>query len=183
MKNGRWTPPLPRRQRPRRIACARVAVIPWLLRAVLSGLLQFPDEIVVHREALASLLPSDERLAILLDAMLEASDREETVETEHLLTILGERDLYNMAKGLLRADALTFTFTGPEADKRRAQRDLAEAIAVIVAIPRIDAELAAVTRAMADNLDEAGYARQQSLRKLKADLAARVAELAQPLDD
>lgn len=93
---------------------------------------------------------------------------------------MGERDLYNMAKGLLRADALHFTFTRAETDRRRAQRDLAEAIAVIVAMPRIEAELAAVTRAMAENLDEAGYARQQSLRKLKADLAARVAELAQP---
>ncbi|MBT2187710.1 DNA primase [Sphingobium nicotianae] len=182
MKNGRWTPPPPP-------ATADAHAIresggdALLLRAVMSGLLHFPGEIVVHREALASLSPSDERLAILLDAMLEASDREETVETDRLLTILGERDLYNMAKGLLRADALNFTFTVPEADKRRAQRDLAEAIAVIVAMPRIDAELAAVTRAMADNLDEAGYARQQSLRKLKADLAARVAELAQPLDD
>lgn len=88
-----------------------------------------------------------------------------------------------MAKGLLRADALHFTFTRDKADKRRAQRDLAEAIAVIVAMPRIDSELAAVTRTMAENLDEAGFARQQSLRQLKADLAARVAELAQPLDE
>ncbi len=182
MKNGRWAPPTPP-------ATAEAHAIresggdTLLLSAVVSGLLHFPGEIVVHREALASLSPTDERLAILLDAMLEASDREETVETEHLLTILGERDLYNMAKGLLRADALNFTFTVPEADKPRAQRDLAEAIAVIVAMPRIDAELAAVTRAMADNLDEAGYARQQCLRKLKADLAARVAELAQPPEE
>ena len=62
-------------------------------------------------------------------------------------------------------------------------QNVAEAIAVIVAMPRIEAELAAVTRAMADELDEAGFARQQSLRKLKADLAARAAELAQPQDD
>jgi DNA primase len=154
-----------------------------LLGAVLAGLLRFPAEIIVHREALAGLAPEDGRLADLLDALLEASDREETVETDRLLTILGERDLYNMAKGLLRADALHFTFTRAEADRKRAQRDLAEAIAVIVAMPRIEAELAAVTRAMADNLDEAGYARQQSLRQLKADLATRVAELAQPLEE
>ena len=88
-----------------------------------------------------------------------------------------------MAKGLLRADALHFTFTRDEADRRRAQRDLAEAIAVIVAMPRIEAELAAVTRAMADELDEAGFARQQALRMLRADLAERAAELAQPEDD
>jgi DNA primase len=179
MKNGRWTPPPPP-------ASAEAHAIreggrdTLLLRAVIAGLLRFPSEIMVHREALASLQPSDDLLARLLDAMIGACDHEETVETYGLLTILGERDLYNMAKGLLRADALHFTFTSAEADRRRAQRDLAEAIAVIVAMPRIDAELAAVTRAMAETMDDAGYARQQSLRKLKADLASRVAELAQP---
>jgi DNA primase len=182
VKNGRWMPPPPPPTADAQ-AIRETGGDLLLLRAVLAGLLRFPTEIMVHREALASLMPGDDRLADFLDALLEASDHEETVETERLLTILGERDLYNMAKGLLRADALHFTFTRDEADKRRAQRDLAEAIAVIVAIPRIDSELAAVTRAMAENLDEAGFARQQSLRQLKADLAARVAELAQPLDE
>ena len=88
-----------------------------------------------------------------------------------------------MAKGLLRADALHFTFTTDEVDRRRAQRDLAEAIAVIVAMPRIEAELAAATQAMTDSFDEAAYARQQVLRELKADLVSRVAELAQPEGD
>jgi DNA primase len=182
MRNGRWTPPSPP-PTAETMALLESSADGLLLRAVLAGLLRFPGEIFVHREALASLTPEDERLARLLDALIDAADHEETVETERLLTILGERDLYNMAKGLLRADALHFTFTRAEADRRRAQRDLAEAIAVIVAMPRIEAEMAAVTRAMAENLDEAGYARQQSLRKLKADLMARVAELTQPQDE
>lgn len=179
MKNGRWTPPPPP-PGPETHAISESGGDVLLLRAVLAGLLRFPSEIMPHREALASLCPADERLAALLDALIGSCDEEETVETEALLTILGKRDLYNMARGLLRADALHFTFTRIEADRQRAQRDLAEAIAVLVAMPRIDAELAAVTRAMAENLDEAGYARQQSLRKLKTDLASRVAELAQP---
>ncbi|HZV58032.1 MAG TPA: DNA primase [Sphingobium sp.] len=183
MKNGRWTPPPPPPTDEARAVSASDGDT-LLLRAVLAGLLRFPAEIVVHRESLAGLAPSDVGLARLLDALLEAADREETVETDRLLTILGDSDVYNMAKGLLRADALHFTFTRDEADRQRAQRDLAEAIAVIVAMPRIDAELAAVTRAMADELAdaawEAGFARQQALRKLKADLTARMAELAQP---
>jgi DNA primase len=185
MKNGRWVaPPPPPTDDARALgAGGGGSGDTLLLRAVLAGLLRFPGEILVHRESLAGLAPPDHGLARLLDALLEAADREETVETERLLTILGESDVYNMAKGLLRADALHFTFTGDEADRRRAQRDLAEAIAVIVAMPRIEAELAAVTRAMADELDEAAYARQQTLLKLKADLAARTAELAQPQDD
>ena len=179
MKNGRWTPAPPPPTDDAR-AISSTAADTLLLRAVLAGLLRFPGEIVVHRESLAGLDPEDAGLARLLDALLEASDREETVETSRLLTILGESGVYNMAKGLLRADALHFTFTRDEEDRRRAQRDLAEAIAVIVAMPRIEAELAAVTRAMAEELDEAIFARQQTLRQLKADLAERAAELAQP---
>jgi len=186
MKNGRWiAPPPPPTDDARAISAGSGDTL--LLRAVLAGLLRFPGEILVHRESLAGLEAADRGLAQLLDALLEAADREETVETGRLLTILGDSDVYNMAKGLLRADALHFTFTGDEADRRRAQRDLAEAIAVIVAMPRIEAELAAVTRAMAEEQDDAAfgaaYARQQTLLKLKADLAARTAELAQPQDD
>ncbi len=182
MRNGRWEAPPPP-PTPEARAIRAIGADTLLLRAVLAGLLRFPREILVHREALATIICKDERLAALLDAMLEALDREETVETESLLTILGERDLYNMAKGLLRADALHFTFTRAEADEERARRDLAEAIEVIVRMPRIEAELAAVTRAMAENVDEAGFARQQSLRKAREDLTARVAELSQPPSD
>jgi len=182
MQGGRWNlPPPPATEEAKAIRQGGADTL--LLRAVLAGLLRFPSEIIVHREALASIAPTDIRLANLLNALLEAADREETVETDSLLTILGSTELYNMAKGLLRADALHFTFTQAEADRRRAQRDLAEAIAVIVAMPRIDAELSAATRAMAENLDEATFARQQSLRKLKADLAARAAELTQPQEE
>ncbi|MBU0555533.1 MAG: DNA primase [Alphaproteobacteria bacterium] len=182
MKGGRWiAPPPPATQDA--MAIRETGADQLLLRAVLAGLLRFPGEIVTHREALSSLVPSDSGLANLLDALLEAADRQETVETEALLTILGSTELYNMAKGLLRADALHFTFTQAEAEGWRAQRDLAEAIGVLVAMPRIEAELVAATRAMAENLDEASFARQQSLRKLKEDLAARAAELAQPPEE
>jgi DNA primase len=182
MRGGRWiAPPPPATQDAKAISGTGGDML--LLRAVISGLLRFPGEIIVHREAVAQLYPTDSGLAKLLDAMLEAADREETVETEGLLTILGSTELYNMAKGLLRADALHFTFTRAEADEWRAKRDLAEAIAVLVAMPRIEAELVAATRAMADTLDEASFARQQTLCKLKADLAARAAELAQPQEE
>jgi len=182
LRDNRWIPPIPPLE-PETRAIGRRSGDDLSLRAVLAGLLRYPEEIIVHREALASLHPADPALAALLDTLLDVCDREETVETHALLTILGESDVYNMAKGLLRADALHFTFTRDETDRRRAQRDLAEAIAVIVAMPRIDAELAAVTRAMAEELDEASFARQQMLRKTKEDLAARMAELAQPQAD
>jgi len=182
MRNGRWTPPPPPPTSEAR-ALQSTSADALLLRAVLAGLLRFPGEILPHRESLATLHPSDMELAGLLDALLEAAEREETVETGRLLTILGESDVYNMAKGLLRADALHFTFTRDEADRQRAKRDLAEAIAVIVEMPRIEAELAAVTQALKVELDDAVYERQLSLLKLRADYVARFAELAQPQGD
>ncbi len=182
MKNGRWTPPLPPATDDARAVsagggdtcfCVPFSPVCCVFRPRFWCI---ENRLRVSRRGTAPSPGCSMRCS-------KRPDREETVETGHLLTILGRSDVYNMAKGLLRADALHFTFTGDEADRRRAQRDLAEAIAVIVAMPRIEAELAAVTRAMADELDEAGFARQQALRKLKADLTLRAAELAQPQDD
>jgi DNA primase len=182
-RGGRWAPPPPPPTDEARALGVPGSGDRLLLRAVLAGLLRYPREIMVHRESLASLTVADQSLARLLDMLLAATEREETVETEALLTILGDSDVYNMAKGLLRADALHFTPTQSEVDDERARRELAEAIGLMAEMPRIEAELAAVTRAMAVDLDEAGYARQQALRTLRAELAARAAELAQPQDD
>ena len=117
-----------------------------LLRGVIAGLLRYPSEIQTHGEALSSIRVADSELAVLLQNLLDATIQQEVVESEALLTILGTGALYNMAKGLLRADALNFTFTRRVADPDRARRDLGEAIRVMVAGPEIDAALAEATR-------------------------------------
>ena len=153
-----------------------------LLRGVLAGLLRHPAEIRAHVEELSALRIADPTHARLLKALLGTAWGEEIVETQALLTILGDGDLYNMAKGLLRADALTFTFTRKSADSDRARRDLAEAIRVMVAGPEIDAALANATRMMGEELDDARYLHQQTLRAAQADHLRRIAELMSPED-
>ena len=143
-------------------------------------LFRSPGEINAHAEELSTLRIADAGLAALLDRLLMIAMREESVETEGLITILGQGELYNMAKGLLRADALKFTFTRKDADPGRACRDLSEAIRVMVAGPEIEIALAEATRRMSEEFDEASYAQQQRLRQLKAEHEQRLADLMQP---
>lgn len=176
---GSWKPPIaPPTGEARAISSTGTEGL--LLRAVIGGLLRYPDEIRRHLEELSHLRIAEPRLAALVQMLLDVAMREEIVETEALLTILGQGDLYNIAKGLLRADALTFTFTRKQADPDRARRDLREAIGVMAAGPEIDAALMTATRAMSETLDEDSFLQQQKLRQLKADHERRLADLMQP---
>lgn len=180
-KRGNWKPPLAPAGTEAR-AIGATGLEQRLLRAVLASLMRHPDQIALHREPLASLRIADKSLAQLLAAMIAASFRKETVETDGLLTILGQGELYNMAKGLLRADTLTFTPARKEADASRVERDLDEAIRVMTAGPEIEAALANATRRMMDDMTEESLAAQQQALRVKTDHMQRLAELVQPED-
>ena len=152
------------------------------MRAILASLLRHPEQIALHRETLAGLPIADPGMARLLAAMIAASLGKETVETQALLTILGQGDLYNMAKRMLRADTFTFTPHRMIADPSRVTRDLEEAIRVMAQGPELEAALAEATRRARDDLNEESYAEQQRVHRLKMDHQRRLAELAQPED-
>jgi DNA primase len=114
--------------------------------------------------------------------MVSASFTQETVETEGLLTILGQGEVYNMAKRLLRADTLTFTPSRMMADADRARRDLDEAIRVMAAGPEIEAGLAEATRRVMADMTEDSLAAQQRALRSRAEHLQRLSELAQPQD-
>lgn len=153
-----------------------------LLRGILSGLLRYPGEVRAHLEELSNLHIADRQMRDLMEFLLSTAMQQEILDTDALLPILGQGELYNMAKGLLRADALNFTFTRKDADPGRARRDLGEAIRVMVAGPEIDSALADATRRMSETLDEASFAEQQKLREMKAEHERRLADLMQPDD-
>jgi DNA primase len=178
---ARWAPPLPPAGVEAR-AIGATGTEMMLLRGVIAGLLRYPQEILRNREELATLRIGDARLGRMLDMLLSAVSRQEIVEMEGLLTILGQGELYNMAKGLLRADALTFTFTRKQADPDRAMRDLREAIRVMAAGPEIEAALAEATRRAMEALDSESLLQQQRLLKMKAQHQRRIADLMQPED-
>ncbi|RVT43139.1 DNA primase [Sphingobium algorifonticola] len=178
---GQWKPPIAPPSGEARVIRA-VGTEGVLLAGMICGLLRYPDRIRAHLEVLSALRIADRQLAAIMEKLLAGVWREESVETEGLLTILGTGELYNRAKGLLRADALTFTFTRKDADATRARRDLDEAIRVIAAGPEIEAALAEATRRAMETLDEASLQQQQDLLKLQADHQQRLADLMQPED-
>jgi DNA primase len=180
-RKGNWKAPLPPVGGEAR-AIGASGVEAMLLRAMMASLLRHPDQIGAHREQLAALRIADRGMAQLLAKLIALSFRKETVETQGLLTILGEGELYNMARGLLRADTLTFTPTRKDADTDRARRDLEEVIKVMAAGPEIEAALAEATRRAMDDLSEDSFAEQQRVQRLKADHDRRLSELAQPED-
>ncbi|WP_336970336.1 DNA primase [Sphingobium aromaticiconvertens] len=180
-KRGNWKAPLPPVGGEAR-AIGGTGTETMLLRAMLASLLQHPDQIAPHREQLSALRIADPLMGRLLGELVSLSFRKETVETQGLLTILGEGELYNMARGLLRADTLTFTPTRKDADTDRARRGLEEVIRVMAAGPEIEAALADATRRAMDDLSEETFAEQQRVQRLKTDHDRRLAELAQPED-
>ncbi|UZW56551.1 DNA primase [Sphingobium sp. JS3065] len=180
-KKGNWKPPVPPAGNEAR-AIGASGMEQRLLRAVLASLLRHPEQIALHRETLSGLRIADAALAELMKVMVAASFGKETVETGGLLTILGQGEVYNMAKGMLRADTFTFTPHRSKADSDRVQRDLDEAIRVMAQGPELEAALAEATRRARDDLNEDSFAEQQRVHKLKLDHDRRLAELAQPED-
>ncbi|PJG49329.1 DNA primase [Sphingobium sp. LB126] len=180
-RRGNWKPPLPPAGNEAR-SIGESGMEQRLLRAVLASLLRHPEQIGLHREMLSGLHIGDAVLAELLNVMIAASFSKETVETDGLLTILGQGEVYNMAKGMLRADTFTFTPHGSKADSDRVQRDLDEAIRVMAQGPELEAALAEATRRARDDLNEDSFAEQQRVRQLKLDHDRRLAELAQSED-
>ncbi|MEP2102327.1 DNA primase [Parasphingorhabdus sp.] len=159
-----------------------------IAKAILGGLIRHPSQISKHFEELTVLRLADSQMQALLSELIGTAMRKEMLDMQALLTILEQTDCYNVAKGLLRADALNFTFNrklpdpAPSDYIERAQNDLAEAIKVITARPGLEAALAEATRRVQDNLDEDSYAEQQRLRRAKQEFHERLVELTQ-IDD
>ena len=180
-KRGNWKAPIPPAGTEAR-AIGVSGMEQRLLRAILAGLLRHPAQIAPHREMLSGLQIGDPLLAQLLAAMVAMSFRKETVETQTLLTILGQGEVYNMAKGMLRADTFTLTPHRMTADPDRLVRDLEEAIRVMAQGPELETALAEATKRFKSDVSEENLAEQQRLLALKADHDRRLAELVQSED-
>ena len=159
-----------------------------IAKGILGGLIRHPCRISRHFEELSAIRLADSQLQALLGQLINAAMGKETLDMQGLLTILEKTDCYNVAKGLLRADALNFTFNrklpddAPSLLIERAHRDLAEAIMVVTARPGLEAALAEATRRVQDDLTEESYAEQQRLRKAKQLFHERLVDLTQ-IDD
>ena len=150
-----------------------------LAKAVVAGLLRFPEELARHMEALGGVDFQDPLVDRLIHALVDIALEDQALDTERLTTILAATEFNELARDLLRADSLRFSFTRKDAEPEGAKADLSEAIQVLVLRPELDMALAEATSRLQARFDEATYAEQQRLRALRVETERRLANLMQ----
>jgi DNA primase len=143
-----------------------------LASATLAGLLRWPGEIARHAESLASAHLSDPRF----DAVLDAIESGETVESGRLATILAQRGLAVPAPE--DHGGAHFGFLADDADPEQAAVELAQAVGLLVERPALTAALAEATARFERDMTEGAYSEQQRLLKRKLEIEARVMQMA-----
>ncbi len=162
-----------------------------LAKAVLAGLIRHPAEIARHMEVLGSLRMAEGALGRLFEAVVDvaledgrrAGAATATLDSDRLVTILARSGFEAIASDLLRADAMPYTFTQKTGDEVRAREDLDEAIAILIARPEVDAQLATATQAMQARFTDEAFERQVALVREKQALELRLANLCQAHED
>ncbi|MBA2920104.1 DNA primase [Sphingomonas sp. MAH-20] len=172
-----WQPPRPISPEAKGVGSA--GIDRRLLKGVVAGLLRYPDLLARHAEALHGLQASDPAIARLLDALVDLALEEQALDTERLGTILRSSEFDALARDLLRADRLRFSFTKKDADPERARTDLAEVIQAMVEQPEIEAALRSATERFMRTMDDNDRLEQQRLRELRDENARRLANLMQ----
>jgi DNA primase len=139
-----------------------------LARAVLAGLVRHPGEIARHTEDLLGLAAAEPRRSREIDALLDWSARLE-----------GARDGTISPPSTLSPapDNTPFSFLIEGTDPQAAREDLAEAVALLVDWPALDAAFAAAT-ARLESDPEGSIAEQQRLGKRKLELQGRLGQMA-----
>ncbi len=177
---GRYAPPPPRTAHQDTHARGRGGGDGPVIAAILGGLLRYPAVLNRQYDLLCRLSPAAGADAALLNAMIDAAELHESLDTERLLAILADANLYNRATSLLRADAMRFSFNKIAAAgfEGAAEQDLRECIALMVTRPEVGAQLAAATAQLAKQFDEANFAEQQRLVAVERGMTERLLALA-----
>ena len=132
-----------------------------LAQAVLAGLARHPDQVARHAEALLGLAPAEPQLSAAIDELLEggASDP--------------------ISADILKPppDSACFSFLVEGTDPGTAREDLAEAVALLVERPAIEAAIAAATARFETDPDGA-FIEQQRLRQRKLAIESRLGQMA-----
>ncbi|MBT8431180.1 MAG: DNA primase [Altererythrobacter sp.] len=135
-------------------------------RAVLHGLLQHPNEIIRHTEALGKLAQNDAKMTETVESLLELS---ESLDSHGQVAISG-------AEGLpAPPDNRRYAFLRESTDPVDACEELAEAVALLVERPALLSALEAA-KARFDEDPEGAFAEQTRLRERLATLNLRLKE-------
>ena len=152
----------------------------FLIQGILAALLRHPTLIAQHHEALSDFVPPDPNHAALLNVMLNQSFSKETLDTEGLITILGEK-LYNVASALLHSNGKVFAFNRGEFGTggdgfSNASKNLGEAIRLMKQRPALEEALERATQLASLEMTEETFAEQQRLRHEKKAFDDRIIE-------
>jgi DNA primase len=127
-----------------------------LAHAVIAGLARWPGELHRHADALARYRPADARLSRAVDILLAAA---ESLEFGESSPIKGFESLAEPP------DKTRYSFLTEDSDPQAAREDLAEAVALLVDRPALEAALAAATARFERTLEDADFAEQQRLAR------------------
>jgi DNA primase len=139
-----------------------------LTQAVLAGLARHPHEIARHAEALARLASAASETAPTIDVLLDVSEALEA----------GTQNPISSLKAVAPPpDNTRFSFLVEGADPQAVREDLAEAVALLVEKPALEAAIAEAT-ARFESDPEGAFAEQQRLRKRKLEIEQRLGQMA-----
>ncbi len=152
----------------RRLDRAATGARDHLTQAVLTGFARHPQEIARHAEALARLAAADPGASEAIDSLLDASEALEAA-----------RDMPIFPTKAIAAppDNTRFSFLVEGTDPQAAREDLAEAVALLVERPALEAAIAEAT-ARFESDPEAAFAEQQRLRQRKLAIEVRLGQMA-----
>ena len=123
-------------------------------RAVIAGLVKFPDQIARHEQALSTFASRDRNVGPAIDSLLEAA---ETLD-------LNADSPISLARGLPAPPENAFAFLDEGTDPGDAREDLAEAVSLLVERPALESALAEATARFASD-PEGSFAEQARLRE------------------
>jgi DNA primase len=147
------------------------------VRALLAGLLRYPDAIADHAEAIAAIPVADLAAARLRDTLVSAALVHGVLDQERLNAILSDAGAASLAEALRQERGLAFSFTRRDADPERALRDLVLVIDTLAAQPGLYAALEAATERLKESGEEAAFQEQQRLRQAKDEAERELASL------
>lgn len=144
-----------------------------MVRAILAGLVRYPDLIADHAETLADLPIASPGDVSLRDMLLHAAMANSALDSEALGTILAAAgvELPHLSGGL------AFSFNRRDAEPERARRDLVLAVETLAARPGLEAALGAATARLQEAGDEAAFLEQQRLRAAREEANRQLATL------
>ncbi len=139
-----------------------------LTQSVMAGFARHPDQIDEHAERLLRLSAAVPELAASVDYLINHAETLEDGENSPIF-----------AEGILPPppDNTRFSFLMEGSDPDDAREDLAEALALLVERPELEAAIVAAT-ARFDSDPEAAFAEQQRLRKRKLEIESRLGQMA-----